>query len=637
MPKPKRFIAISTETLSDKLVLINTSCGRALFNENGIGFDAAIEFLFNLIYERRSDSTTVFVCYAFSRDNEFIFSTMPSYLKDKLFRSQAVQKKVDEIELENECLDDVIFSKEAFDGEHDKAEFEKFVNHFALRDLLEVKHKSYDIKLVNGKSLIISRYGKTITFYDIFGFFKPLTLRKSIKLWFNKDLAGLDTKFWNDYKFFDRDKAVLRSTLECSAVATLAGTLDAELQKLGENLSRYYGASALASKWLGRFKAKGEMYNYRNRRQHAPELWKAVRQACYGGRSEQFKRGTIKDVFVYDINSAYAFACSYLPRMLRKPYFVKEWNDAPFSVWFCEYDFTNNANHYFGLFPNRDLDGATRYKLKGKGYFWQPEIQFALKHYPQCIKIGGGFVLDYERAEFAQSIESIYQVRLELQRQGNPLEKVFKLALASLYGKFCQKQGKGHYYNLFYAGFITSLTRMQLLEATKNNEQNTICFQTDAIHSTTDSLPVHNDSSLGNFKTVKFDVVTYLDNGVYRAYKQGEVVKEKTRGFRSFEFEKAMQEIKEHQTYSALCEFFIGHNLFTQNMFRGVDYLSNYKQEKTSSLSNDDRSVMRLFDRLDIDMTKEFSDSKPLLNWSGLESSVYQSNNFKQDFVLDRK
>ncbi len=91
----KTFISISTEIIDNKLVYINTSAGASLFNENGITFNDAIDFLFSLRNTRENRKAgTVFVCYGFSRDNEFIFSSMTKDLKDKLFQAYNVKHEL---------------------------------------------------------------------------------------------------------------------------------------------------------------------------------------------------------------------------------------------------------------------------------------------------------------------------------------------------------------------------------------------------------------------------------------------------------------------------------------------------------------------------------------------------------------
>jgi hypothetical protein len=629
MTKPKRFISVSTESFNGKLVLINTSIpDKYLLDENGIDAERAIEFLFSLVWERSPKETTVFVTYDFRRDNEFIFSTLPASLRDKVFESDQIAKRKDELETENENFDAILFGSDRDSQEYEQADFFKHVNRFMLRDLSEVTVNGYQIKLCNGKFLSIRRGSRIITFYDISSFFTSKTLADSFQEWSNRIVVVLNDDYFN--KLFpsgNLDGLAFRSVMLCHCISQLAKNLNSALNEVDINLTRFTGSGAIASKILSKGKAKTEFHNYRYRRQLSPELHKAVWQSYYSGRTEQFKKGTVKDVFIYDINSAYAYASSRLPRMLRKPRYAREWKPVPFSIWFVAYDFTRANNRdpfYFGLFPNREFSNFVKYKLKGSGYFWQPEVSFVLHHFPECIEIKQGFILDYEKAEFTTEIEKAYALRQKLAAERNPLANVLKKGLASLYGKFKQSNGKGHYYNLFFSGFITSLTRSQLLNATLGNEKDTIAFSTDAVHSTNPNLPVPVNDDLGSFKKEHYDYITYLDNGVYRAYRNGQVVKEKTRGFKSFNFDQALAEIKDDKSYTALIEFFVGHNFYSKNLFKQAEYLNQLEILKRFEMMPDARNATRIFDMADFDPAEGFTDSRILTSHSGLESGLYK-------------
>lgn len=633
MKTEKQFIAITSEVYNEKLVHLCTSTGQGITDENGIGIDNALEFLFNLIYKRKRVGGLVFVVYGFSRDNEFIFSTLPSDLRDKLFRSYRIKKQINELEFEIENIAEDFYKHPLHSEDYELADFELHVNRIALDELSEVKYKGYDLELANGKLLTIRKHNKdtgktkSITIYDIFGFFKPQSLRESVQRMLGETQPLLDRNTYGTMDFFDGasdiEKLKAHASFEVDYVQRLAVRLNEKFIENDIHLSRFHGASALASYVLSKSKAKSQFHNYRHRRQFSPEQNLALRQSLYGGRSEQFKIGTLENVNVYDINSAYAFAATQLPIMLSKPQPSPRWQDIDFSYWYCEYDFTD-INPYFGYLPNREATNFTKYKLKGNGYFWQPEIKYILRHFPQCVEIGNGYTLEADRAEFSQAIENLYNLRQYLQNNKDSLERVIKLALSSIYGKFCQHNGKGYYYNLFYAAYITSVTRAQLLEATQGFEHDVICFQTDAIHSTAE-LPLNLSNSLGEYKRSTYDKVTYLDNGVYQCYNDGNAVKTKTRGFRKFNFSQALVELTHKQTYTALAEFFMGHNLFTQNVFTSANYLADVAAPKTMRPVERDRFAMRHFlvDSENIDLTKTFIDSKAISHYSGLGSSPY--------------
>lgn len=631
MQSDKTFIAITSEIHNEKTVYLYTSCGDALFNENGIGYLEATQFLFNLVHKRKRTGGIVFVTFAFQRDNEFIFSTLPKVLKDKLFRAQPVKRETDALEFELESIEDDYYKYDPGTQEYELADFERHVNKLALEELREVEFDGFKIKLVNGKYLTICKGGKSITIYDLYGFFRPDSLYTVVRNYLGSSNPLLDRRVFNSKDFFigesDCQRLKAHAVYECGFVQKLAEKLNERLTRSGIKLSRFHGATAIASKLLSESRARKQYHNYRYKRQFSPDLYTGLYKSIFGGRAEQFKIGTLGDVHVYDINSAYAQAATQLPILLSKPKYYDEWQSIPFSFWQCEYDFSN-VGLYYGLFPNRELTKHTKYKLKGSGVFWQPEIKFALEHYPECVKINYGYAVENDLADFTKYIQEYYDLRNELKSKNDPLEKVVKLALASIYGKFAQHNGNGHYHNMFYAGFITSTTRAALLSAAHGNESSIIAFQTDAIHSRK-TLPVLLNEQLGAFKYSHYDRVTYLDNGVYQCYRMEtnkrtfQIVKTKTRGFRTFNFPAAIAELKQRRSYTGTAELFMGHNLFTQNIFQGIPYLSDVAEPKTTRPTENNYNAMRIFEARDIDLTRDFLDSRPIEVWNGLESAPY--------------
>jgi hypothetical protein len=641
----KNFIGIETVIADNRLVAITLSDGGGVFCETGISSLTAIEFLFNLVHKRKDDNYVkdgvVFVCYAFSRSNEFIFSGLPSNLRDKVFQSYPIRHRIDELESDQESIDDILYSVDKDSQEYEQADFERHVNKHALAELKEIEYEGYKLSLLNGKSLTIRKGGKAVSIYDIYGFFKGDSFNTVLSDWFDSTTAILGnattySDYGNTLEFHRLSKRVAHSIVRSGIIARLADKVNNELSEYGINLTRYHGAGSIAGYWLAKMKAKTFFHNYRYKRQLAPELHKAINQAYYGGRAEQFKIGTLYDVKVYDINSAYANAIRYLPTLLHKPKFSKEWTPEPFSVWFIEYDFST-SDCYFGLLPNRDLANYTKYKLKGAGYFWQPEIVYLIQNHPKCINIKHGFVYDYDSTPFDDEINKLYELRKQLQDNKNPLERVVKLSLSGMYGKFCQAQGKGHYYNLSYAGFITSFTRAQLLNATRRFPVSTISFQTDAIHST-EFLDIPVSDELGEYKLKEYAKVTYLDNGVYQCYdKAGNVVKTKTRGFRGFDFQKALADISGCRSFAGLVDIFIGHNLHQENLFRGAAYLSQHALSKNVSPLENRPDSMRWFENKEIDLTRGYIDSKVNGKFTGRESASYQRVIYKgTDLAIDQ-
>jgi hypothetical protein len=602
----KTFIAITSEIKDGKLITLHTSNGYTVTNPDGLTFSQAINFLFGLRHIKRKDD--VFICYAFQADNEYIFSQLPDSVKDKLFQSHEIREKIDDLENEVDELDYQLYTTDKDSENYELYDFERYVNKLSLKEFLDVTFDGFAIRLINGKLLTISQKGKRFILYDVYGFFRK-TLADALHDWTGDTVTKTDCR------------------IDAVNLVKLMTQLNTALLEQDINLSKFHGVTTVSSWLLSKTKAKDEYHSYKRRRQFGGESYKAIMQAYYGGRVEQFKIGTFNEnVNVYDINSAYAYACSLLPVMRRKPDFANEWRDETFSLWFCDYDFSS-VNPYYGLLPNRDVGALIKYKVRGKGYFWQPEVKFLLEFYPECIRIERGLFIPYQKANFTQGIIDLYNLRLELQKRNHPLEKILKLALSAIYGKFCQRDGYGYYYNMMYAGFITSMTRAQMLRAAKGYEQSTICFLTDAIHCNTD-LPVSNDTNLGGWKKTTYSKAQYLDAGVYRLYDtQGNLVKEKTKGFRTFNFDEALKELQEFRTYTALSEFFVGHNLHTFMPMRFREYLEVQKESKKT---NPFESTVRLYNSLGIDFTENWCESKIIDEYAGRESASYKTRYYKE-------
>lgn len=216
----KNFVAISTETYKDKLVLVNTSCGLSLFNENGLEYSEIIEFLFSLKKVRLNrKEKTVFVCFGFSRDNEFIFSAMNDETKDKLFQSHIVKKELHYLETEQERIDEVFYNADKESQDYQAADFEKYVNKLSQIELLEVKHKDYILDLASGKRLTIRKNKEAINIYDIYGFFKPNSLRKVAKLWLGEDISLLERL---PLPLPEIETLRIYSDIECKTIAEIA-------------------------------------------------------------------------------------------------------------------------------------------------------------------------------------------------------------------------------------------------------------------------------------------------------------------------------------------------------------------------------------------------------------------------------
>lgn len=650
---PKNFIALTSEIYKDKLILLNTSAGKQLFDPNGISTDAAIEFLWNLKYLKKG-ANTVFICYAFSRDNEFIFSGLPKHLKDKLFQSFRVKNEIELLEYEKEGIENKLYGKTTKTFKAAKKLLQRLKEiQEKIKKLSTTHYGDFKISLANGKLLTLNKNETSFSIYDIVGFFNKLPLYEAVKLFLNEDIPLLVREAFEDLPLMELghlEAIRAYSDLEVKYIARLMENVNQRLCDSGITLTRFFGASAITTHLLSKTEAKKEFHNYKKARTKSPELTHAERQAFYGNRSEQLKIGVFDNVNYYDMNSAYANAARFLPKMLKKPEYQKEWDSSPFSMWHIEYFFPKDT--YFGYLPNRNSRQSTKYDRCGKGYFWQPEVLYLLHYFPECIQVNGGFVLEYEKATFTQGIEVLYALRQTLKRANDPIEKIIKLALASIYGKFCQHNGRGTYYNLFYAGFITSTVRANLLNATRGNESETIAFSTDAIHTTAN---LENDEScvtisdeLDGFKMMKAAKGIYLANGIHILFDEnGNILKAASQGYSKFNFDVALLEFQKTGSFNSAADFFVGHNLATLDEVSswGKDWQENfpnayrYPEKYLKILSNENKisplsTSTRKFEAFNADSRN--LNSKVINAYSGLESAEYQHSNMREsDLAID--
>lgn len=633
--KNKRFISIATEIINNKLIYINTSTGESLTDAAGISSFELIEFMHDLVltHKTHKKNAVIFVCYAFTKDVEFMFRDLPTNLKDELFQNHVVKKEIAAIEEHKQDLLELQYNKET---ELSETETVTLYNQIAdVRRVLglagKITYKNYSITLMQGKQLMIKKDNVSFVLYDIFGFFrKALSIAVS-------DHLQISSIWLTEEKSNELETRKQQSTLDCFYIAKLAEYIYIEFAKRGIHISRFHGSSVITSAILSKSKARDEYRNFKNNRSLPPELKKAVNQSFYGARVEQLKLGSFNNINVYDLNSAYAKAVTYLPQMLQKPCFTKDWKAEPFSVWHIDYELPKNI--YYGLLPNRDTNFITKYKRRGSGYYWQPEIIYLMQNFPDCIKINRGFYVPYKQAHFTRSISELYELRRTLKRDNNPLEKVIKLALATIYGKFCQRIGFAYYYNLFYAGFVTSYVRANLLQATHGVENKTICFLTDAIH-TTAKLNVSVSDNLGDFSHEQYDNGAYLGAGIYKLdnYTTKET-KKAMRGFTYLDYEQAFKDLKDTGTFTAFQDYFCGHNLHSLSPIEFNQYLQ--PQRKALKVSPFD-SKARLYDAMKADLKNDSIDSILFDSYSGRESSEYAPNerndfNFMFDAVLAGK
>jgi hypothetical protein len=192
---------------------------------------------------------------------------------------------------------------------------------------------------------------------------------------------------------------------------------------------------------------------------------------------------------------------------------------------------------------NRSKNGVS-WPARTEGWYWSPEAEL-VKDDPDATFLEAWTFDDDGTYPFGW-VADAFDKRLLLQRLGNPAEKTFKWALASLYGKFAQTVGwdkktrqPPHSHELAWAGFITSWCRAEMykvgLECWKRG--GLISIDTDGV---TSSVPFEAEwlgrglgDGLGQWKLEKFSGILYWQTGLFWMLDaDGNWTTAKTRGFK---------------------------------------------------------------------------------------------------------
>jgi len=603
------FIAISTEVIerehgAARLVYLGTSVpGRSLSNADGITTRAALHFLYSLsaLSRRKEYARAKFVWYAAHFDVELILKDLPARLKDVAFPSKEDEReraRLRRLIERNRVLINEYVQKHA---QLDKANGAKVMQSLPLpfasvnlarkwidRQIIEVErerrqllkrvnaaetftYSGFKIRVRPGKSITLSKPNTTgrgwkgVTLYDLCHFFDRKPLPEVSRQFLGYSLPELERvretalPLWaNADKQAALDSAAKFVGAVTQTIEHLAKRLNEYFEAIGLKLTRWYGASSAVNTLLRQWEARREMRQFTE--DNTPRaLFHAIETSFYGGRIETLKLGTVPHVYVYDLNSAFAWAASVLPRVNRQWRYTRTYNPhEPFALWWVEYALPDNT--YFGLLPHRER-GQICYKQRGRGWYYSPEVAELARRFPGCFKVRHGYTIPYTRVSFGENIARLYEQRRELiKREGKGGgEKIIKSMLHNFYGKFAQTAGRAQYYCAPWAGFITSLVRAEMLRVTEGQERDVICFHTDAVHSLKPLARATVGEGLGEWSVKEYGPTAYIQSGIYCPMDSPD--KAATRGFGYIDFENALDELNTGGQFTAEREYFVGWRL----------------------------------------------------------------------------
>jgi hypothetical protein len=383
--------------------------------------------------------------------------------------------------------------------------------------------------------------------------------------------------------------------LECELLVQLVLKMDAGLKRLSPpiTLRSWYGPGAAASWLLNHAPGLYTDFRYFSPEHVGDGLLDPMRRAYFGGRIELTRLGTVKRLYRYDINSAYPWALSHLYTLTYQWTLVTTWTAQPqsqMSIWRVSWRLPPGSP--LGPFPFRETDGLISYPLTGEGWYWWPEVSAALRSFgARAIRVDHGYVnIGDEYSVLRELVHARYLERQALRAAGDPAERLLKLAMNAMYGKFIQRLGSGRWYCLPWAGWATSLVRARLLAAVRGREHHVVSFSTDGI--VTDApLTVKLADHLGGWDEAYYSSGTFVLPGLYRLQPPKGHQLRHTRSYdpSHFSWPSILRQLEASGTAQVPVSIFVGHQLADQQ----PDYADRRLQFVSDTLTLDPAAIAR--------------------------------------------
>lgn len=385
---------------------------------------------------------------------------------------------------------------------------------------LSFKFEGYAIQYIPQKKLAIMKGHHSTVFFDIAQYYHESLdqayLHNIGKLpdWY-ADIKSKRKKFTRYFYKHNARKIRRYCFADCVFTRELADHWIKLFHKaFGFHAQRWISSGYLAEKVL--INGKIPFPRFSDLAYNVQELaWRSY----YGGRFEILKRGFIGQAYLYDINSAYPFALANIPDIAKGKWVQSDkiLDNALIGFFKIEADIPDLK--YVPPFPFKKNNRLIFPSGKFITYCTLAELRACKNPEFYTILESWQYLDDNPSYPYKEFVESIYEKRLALKQENNPLQLPLKVILNSIYGKTAQRKGNkiGNLFSPIIASTITGTTRAMLFEFVEDHgiEKDTVSFATDSII-TTKKIEIGSEK-LGDFKFENSgDDVYVLQNGIYR-------------------------------------------------------------------------------------------------------------------------
>ncbi|MEX0861601.1 DNA polymerase [Nitrosopumilus sp.] len=241
-------------------------------------------------------------------------------------------------------------------------------------------------------------------------------------------------------------------------------------------------------------------------------------RSSFGGRFEILKRGFIGKAYLYDINSAYPNAFSNIPDLNNGKWLHRKSVHQDAKIGFFRILADIPDEKYIPAFPFKANGTVLFPSGKFETYVTLPELLACEKKWYKILD-SFQFIPKTNHLPYREFIENLYEKRMTLKKQNNPMQLPLKIILNAIYGKTGANTNRisGNIFIPVIFSHITGYTRAQLYNMVKEHgiERDVVFFATDSICSTR-KLDI-DSTKLGEFSfDNEADDVEVLQNGIYR-------------------------------------------------------------------------------------------------------------------------
>jgi len=384
---------------------------------------------------------------------------------------------------------------------------------FEIADTGNTTYNGYKLKYIDKKYFSITYQKHSVAFFDIAQFFAGFSLQTASVQFLNDSKNVVEKEEFSNPEYIKKhqNELIEYCLKDCKLTKRLGDYLFKMFKDVGVVCNQPYSTAYLS-----------QVYFIKNcdipKFSDVPYVaQKYAFEAYRGGRFEIRLRGMYNNpLYKYDINSAYPEQIANLID-IRKGEWIevnKYSKKAYYGYYLIEWTPKNNLE--WQPLPIQHNGVIIFPKVKMLYWVTKKELEIAKKLGKVLVYRGVEFYPDSIEYPFKKEITKMYNNRLELKKQNNPLQYVLKILMNSFYGKMIQRVNNttGNLFLPIYATEITANTRLKIFNTLKRYNKEIIAVFTDCVISKSPlDLPVSKE--LGNWDFEIFDKGLFIQSGVY--------------------------------------------------------------------------------------------------------------------------